>query len=295
MAKPRKKKTLGSYPYLTGVLSISLALFIMGLFGLLLIYTGRLTELIQENIEIQVYLDRNLSNADRELVGEELRKKPWVFRTDAGPAVRYISREEAAQKFIAETGEDFVNFLGDNPLRDAYVIKVGEQYADPSHMANIRKEIEAMSGIFEAEYVESLVQVVSANVSRISLFLLVTAAVLVIGVVILINNTIKLALFSQRFLIRSMQLVGARQWFILRPFVTRAIVQGLIGGVLAVTAIKLLMAWAHRQVPDLRFLEQPFQLNVLLAAVLFTGALLGGISAYFSVNKYLKLSLDELY
>ena len=291
--KPRRKKTLGSYPYLTGVFSISLALLIFGLFGLVSIYANQLTELIKANIQIQVYLDRTVEFEEIETISQVIASYDFVEQGEKG--INFISKQKAAQQFIAETGEDFVNFLGDNPLRDAFIVHVKEAYTTPREMQRIKEEFEKIPGVFEVEYIESLVEAVNANVAKIGIVLVLVALFMVVAVVVLINNTIKLALFSQRFLIRSMQLVGAKKWFIIRPFIMRAAGQGLVAAVIALLALNFVMNYAYSAIPDLITLHQPDKIGILAAVLLVGGIVLGASSAYFAVNRYLKLSLDELY
>ena len=224
-SKQRKKKKLGSYPYLSVVFSIFLSLVVIGLFGLLFIYANKLTTIIKENIEIQVYLKKGISDNQRIQVQKTLSAKDYVAKKNNELQIRYVSKEQAAEKFIKETGEDFSTFLGDNPLRDAYVVKMASESQSPEVLEQAKKEIEKITGVFEVVYLESLVDSINKNLTKISVALLGFSGILIIIVILLINNTIKLALFSQRFLIRSMQLVGAKASFIQRPFLMRSVWQ----------------------------------------------------------------------
>lgn len=291
----RKKKKLGSYPYVSVVFSITLALFVIGLFGLLLLHTNKLTSIIKENIEIQVYLDKNIQENQRMQVQQALSTKEYVARENNELQISYISKEKAAEEFINETGEDFVEFLGQNPLRDAYVIKVSPEFQQNEKLKVIKAEIEGIGGVFEAVYIESLVDSINKNVTKISLFLIGFAIVLLLAVIILINNTIKLALFSQRFLIRSMQLVGAKASFIQKPFLWRSILHGFLAGGIASILLFVLLNFANENIDDLASLQETRQILILFAILLVAGAIIGFGSTYRAINKYLKLSLDELY
>ncbi|MDQ3392829.1 MAG: ABC transporter permease [Bacteroidota bacterium] len=293
--KFRKKKKLGSYPYVSVVFSITLALFVIGLFGLLLLHAQKLTQIIKENVEVQIYLNKYITDNDRIKINQTLASKEFIFVKDGEAQIEFLSKEEAAQQFIEDTGEDFVEFLGDNPLHDAYTIKLKPEFQNSEQLKIIKSEIESMPGIHEVTYVESLINSINKNVRQVSFILACFAAILLITVVILINNTIKLALFSQRFLIRSMQLVGATSSFIQRPFLVRATVHGTLAGIAASIMLAGLLTYTNRQVQDLSALQERDQILILFVFIVLTGTFIGFISTYYSVKKYLQMSLDDLY
>ena len=293
--KYRKKKTLGSYPYASVIFSIFLSLFVIGLFGLLFLYTSKLTAIIKENIEVQIYLNKNISNNQRIQIQKTLSAKEYIGLKNEELQISFVSKEEAATTFIEDTGEDFTNFLGENPLRDAYTIKIHPDYQSEEKLALVKEEIENMSGVFEVVYVESLVKSINQNVTKIGFVLIGFAIILLIIVVILINNTIKLALFSQRFLIRSMQLVGAKPGFIKKPFLVRSLIHGALAGIVASTGLFLLLNFANSKIEDLASLQDNKMLFILSVTLLLLGAIIGFGSTYRAINKYLKLSLDQLY
>lgn len=293
--KFRKKKKLGSYPYTSVVFSISLALFVIGLFGLLLLHTQRLTQIIKENVEVQIYLNRYVTESEKTKINKTLATKDFVFVKDGEAQIEYLSKEEAAKQFIKDTGEDFVEFLGDNPLHDAYSIKLKPEFQNSEQLKIIKADIESMPGIYEVTYVESLINAINKNVTQVSLILASFAVILLITVVILINNTIKLALFSQRFLIRSMQLVGATSAFIQRPFLSRAAFHGALAGIAACIVLIFLMFYANQQVPELKALQDKDHIILLFISIIVVGILIGFFSTYYAVKKYLKMSLDDLY
>jgi cell division transport system permease protein len=291
----KKKKKLGSYPYASVVFSIFLALFAIGLFGLLLLHTNQLSELIRENVEIQVYLDKEITESQKLKLEKTLSGKSWVYVKEGEPQLRFISKKEAAQKFIEETGEDFLTFLGENPLRDAFTIKIQPTAQSPEQMKRIQKDIERMNGVYEVTYIENLIASINKNVTRISLVLLSVAILMVLTVMVLINNTIKLALFSQRFLIRSMQLVGATGGFIQRPFLRRSLLHGFFAGLLASVVLLLLLQYANQVIVDLQKLQNYELIAILCGVLILIGMLISVLSTYRAINKYLKLSLDDLY
>lgn len=291
----KKKKKLGSFPYVSVVLSITLALFVIGLFGLLLLQSNKLKNVIRDNITMQVYLDKFITENDRIRINKLLAQKDYVAKENGGAAIEYIPREKAAEIFIKNTGEDFIEFLGENPLRDTFVIRIAPEFQQEEQLKKIKEELSKADGVFEVVYVQNLVQAINDNITKISLFLMGFATILLITIVILINNTIRLALFSQRFLIRSMQLVGAKGGFIISPFVWRAAFQGLMAGVLAASLLYMLLLYTNNVIEELKALQTTNELLLLLALILLLGVLIASVSTYRAVRKYLNMSLDELY
>ncbi|MGL1887096.1 MAG: permease-like cell division protein FtsX [Reichenbachiella sp.] len=293
--KYRKKKKLGSYPFVSVVFSITLALFVMGLFGLLILTTNNLTKIIQENVEVQVFLQKDLSENEIGKIVKILSSKDYVTKKAGVAQIEHVTKEEAAKTFIADTGEDFVNFLGDNPLRDVIRIKINPDFHAPQNLVEIKKEIEYIRGVYEVSYIENLINSINKNVKKISYVLFGFCVILFVVVVILISNTIKLALFSQRFLIRSMQLVGATSGFIRKPFLLRATFFGFLSGALAVGLLWSLVQFADQQVEGFLSLLILEQLVILGSSILLLGVLVGFISTFAAIKKYMKMSLDELY
>jgi cell division transport system permease protein len=293
--KFKKKKTLGSFPYLSLILSLTLALFVIGLFGLLFLHTGRLAELIKENIEIQVFLQKNLTENQRIQIEKSISAKPYTSVHEGQASITFISKEQAAEEFIKETGEDFTAILGENPLRDAFLVKLQSDYHDPEKIKAAKTDIETIPGVFEAIYTEGVIDSILKNMAKIALILLGFGFILILAVSVLINNTIKLALFSQRFLIRSMQLVGARHWFIKRPFLMRALIHGALGGLLGSVLLWVLMQYANSRIEDLSTLQDTQRIIALYGGLMVLGGLIAFFSTYRAINKYLSMSLDELY
>jgi len=277
------------------VFSITLALFVIGLFGLLIIHSNKLKNTIRENITIQIYLDKFVTENDKIRINKLLTEKNYVAKEGDQALVEYISKEDAAKIFIESTGEDFIEFLGDNPLRDAFSIKIDHAYQQTDSLKKIETELSKVDSVFEVVYVQNLVQSINKNIAKISLVLVGFTAILLVTIVILINNTIKLALFSQRFLIRSMQLVGAKASFIIAPFVKRAGLQGLLAGVIAIALLFGLLTYANSVIEELRQLQSTNELLLLFGFILMLGLIIGMASTFRAVKKYLKMSLDELY
>ncbi len=187
------KKKLGSYPYLSVVLSITLALFVVGVFGLLVIYSKELERIVRDNVKIQVYLKNQISETQRLQIEKNLSSRYFLPRRPMGNSIQFVPREEAAKQFIQETGEDFQNFLGENPLRDAFLVSVDPAYHDKRSMAKIKTEVEQINGVFQVYYIENLIDSINKNVTKIGLILLGLAALLLLTVVFLINSTLRSA------------------------------------------------------------------------------------------------------
>jgi cell division transport system permease protein len=288
-----RKKNLGNFPSIGVIVSISLALFVTGLFGVLIMYSSQFEKLVRANIKLQVYLRNGLSETQQQQIQKRLEALPYTLKD--GTPIQFISRDDAAKKFIAETGEDFRQFLGENPLHDAFLVSIDPAYHQEEKIKTIQSELEKMNGIFQVYYNAGILEDVNRNVTNIALALAGLMIVLLITVILLINNTIRLALFSQRFLIRSMQLVGARYWFIQRPFLARALMYGAIGSIIATVGIYGLIRYANQKIADLAQLFNQEQFILLSGVLLLIGMMVSAASTFYSMRKYLRMSLDELY
>jgi cell division transport system permease protein len=296
MANPaRTKKQLGYFKFGSVLFSTTLSLFIVGLFGIILIQASSLTKMIRENIEIQVFLNKELSQKQLDDLRKNLAQRPFVLNTEDSLYLRFVSNKEAAETFIKNTGEDFTKFLEDNPLRDSYVFSVSEEFQSSEQLTLIAKDLEAMPGVFEVSYMTDLVDSINKNLFKVSLIMGGFILILIVTVIMLINNTIRLALFSQRFLIRSMQLVGATRGFIRKPFIVRAFFFGVLAGILASGILYALLEYTKGNIEGFASLQNTELMVLLFAGLIITGGCLSGISTLRSVNKYLNMSLDELY
>ena len=291
----RKKKKVGSYQYGGVVVSISLALIVIGLFGATVLHTKQITDLVKENFEVSIFLKKDITRNQRTRIENELTSSDYLLVKEDQPEVRFKSKEEAMKEFVAETGEDFSAMLGNNPLRDALSINIKPAYQDSIRLDSICQHIEGISGVYEAGYSPDVIDNIERNTTRIGIWLLVIAGVLLIVVVLLINNSIKLALFSQRFLIRSMQLVGATSSFIKRPFLSRSFFHGVLAGIIASGVVYGVLQGLYQWVDQLSELKQDLYIFALFSALIVLGGLIAWLSTMRAINKYLKMSLDELY
>ncbi len=287
----RNASPLGAYPTVTVVTGLTLALFISGVMGLLILHANQLLTVVKKNIEVKVFLQKDCGQTCYTSLETMLKNQPFLMQEEGKPVIHFVSKEEAAKKFIAETGEDFSKLLIENPLRDAYVFSVSDAYLNVAQMRNIKKQLEQAEGVFEVYYVENLVEAVSTNLTNITTFLGLFGLALIGTVVLMINNTVRLALYSQRYLISSMQLVGAKPAFIKAPFVKKAALQGLLASVFASCGIYSLLLYANSVIEGLESLQKPGQLVFLFAGILAGGLLIGWFSSTLAVNRFLKNSI----
>jgi cell division transport system permease protein len=290
-----KKKKIGSYPNAMIVMSLTAALFLIGFCGLLVLQSKKLVSIIRQNIEVRVFLEKSETKAGQDSILSVIRKKPFVLVSTEESPITFVSKEEAAKEFIEGTKEDFTTLLGENPLRDSYRVKIQEDYFEESKLQAIKKDIEKLKGVYEVVYQEDLADNINRNVTKIYAVLSTFALIMLIIIVLLVNNTIKLAIYSQRFLIRSMQLVGATNGFIQKPYIIRGAIQGLIGGLLAIGLLIGLQQLAVRNVEGLLSLQEYNKIILLILILVSLGILIGVISTYQSLARYLKMTLDDLY
>ncbi len=266
-----------------------------GVFGTLIIYSKELERAIRENFKIQVYLKSNVNEAQRLQIAKNLSAQNFIPQNNPESSIQFVSKETAAEQFIKATGEDFRKLLGDNPLRDSFVILIAPEFQNQISLTKIKNDLEQLPGVFQVDYSEGTIASFNKNIGTIGTVLASVAVLLMVVVVILINNTLRLALFSQRFLIRSMQLVGAKHSFILRPFLWRAAVHGLVAGILSGAMIAVLLYVATRRIEALQLIQNTNRMTLLLGGLVLMGIFVAVLSTYRAVSKYLKLSLDELY
>lgn len=291
----RKKTKLGRFKFTSVLFSTTLSLFILGLFGVIVIQAKTLTKIIRENIEVQVFLHKDVSEKDIERISNDLKNKPYIISKEDNSGFKFISQEEAAKEFLENTGEDFTKFLDDNPLRDSFTLAIAEEYQTSELIADIVEELRLIEGVFEVTYMADLVDSINQNLTKVALVLGGFILILIFTVIMLINNTIKLALFSQRFLIRSMQLVGATRGFIRLPFISRAFFFGIFSGVLASALLYGIIEYTKANIDGFALLQDYTLLYTLFGGLIIVGAVLSVFSTLQAVNKYLNMSLDELY
>lgn len=275
--------------YISTVVSITLVLFVLGLLGLVILHARKLSDHVRESIAVTAFIDDEASEAQVNQVKNELAGMEAVLES------RFISRQEAAEDLMKELGEDFVEFLGYNPLSACIVINLKAAYANPDSLSVVEQRLQSFHIVTDVDYQQSLVHLVHENVRRIGAGLLVFSLLLLVIAFALINNTIRLSVFSKRFLIKSMQLIGATQSFIRRPFIIRGVLQGVVGALITIALLAGTLYAGQRQIPELASFYETDMLLVLFAGVFLLGVVISWISTFFAVRKYLKIKTDFLY
>lgn len=288
-----KKKNISSFQlktsYFTTIISISLVLFLIGLIGLLVLNAQKLSDYIKENFSVDVILYDNLKEVDMIRVQKDIETAQFVKDT------RFISKEDAAQEMQNELGEDFVEFLGYNPLLASIEVYLHSKFAHPDSMSFIAKELEAYPQVKEVFYQKSLIHQINENIRKISLIILVFTSLLMIISTVLINNTIRLSVYSKRFLINSMKLVGATKQFIRSPFLLKSALQGIYGSLIAILLLLGIMYMAQKEMREFVLLFDIKLYSILFAGVIAIGIIITTVSTYFAVNRYLRIDKDQLY
>lgn len=284
-----QRKLTGSY--ITSVVSIALVLFTIGLFGIIILNANKLSDLIKENIGFEIILKDGVREAGIIQLQKLLDANPHVKST------YYITKEEATKRLSEDLGEDFIQWLGEdeNPLLPTIEVRFRAEWGNSDSLAMIEQKLLQNTDVKEVYYQKSLVDLINQNIRRIALVLFVFVILLLTIAIALINNTIRLSVYAKRFLIRSMQLVGATEGFIRRPFVITGIVQGLIGAVFASLLLSLMLYVGLQSIPEMAQLQDYTLLGILFAFLLLLGMLLTGVSTFFALRKFLRSSTDKLF
>ena len=282
------RKTLRT-AYISTVVSISMVLFMIGTLGVLVLHARKISNYVKENIQLSVMLFPDSKSDDITRLVSSLEKSPYVKST------KYITKEEAAETLKEDLGEDFVEFLGYNPLLASIDVRFKAEYADMENVNRLKSEIGSFSIVKEVYYQQSLIDMINKNLRTLGFVILGFSSLLLFIAAALINNTIRLSLYSKRLLIKSMKLVGATRGFIRKPFVYSGIVQGLYGALIANILLGILLYFSRREIPDLVEIQDIRMLLTLMGSVIIAGILIAGTSTYFAVNKYLRRSTQDLY
>jgi len=279
----------GKPSYFMSILGVTLVLFVLGIIGWLVINAGKLGQHFRENVEVNVDIRENLNPKDSIALMQYIGSKPYVKE------YQYITKEMARNIYIADGNKSWENILDYNPLPNSISLKLKKEFVNTDTLASIKADLEKQTYVTEVNYQAELVDSLNKRIRKWSLILLAIALVLAIVVIILIDNTIRLAMFSNRFLIKTMQMVGATRWFIAKPMNIKAIINGAISGVIAVAAIWLFIFWAENYEPALKAIHDSGSLLFLFFGLIVIGIGITLFSTNRSVVKYLKMKLDELY
>lgn len=264
-------------------------LIISGCFGLITIYANSLSNLVKSKLEIQLILNPSINDAKALIMQKDLQTKPYAASID------FVSKEEALKIMSQTLGENIQEFAGENPFFSSFLLTLEKKYAHADSLIWIKNELLAFKGVSEVYFQDNILDLVNKNIKNISYVFLAFGSMLLLLAITLINNAIKLHLHAQRFLIKTMQLVGATRFFIQKPYLGRAIFQGLIAALGSIASLYALLHYVQNAIPEIAILRNPLYEVYVFAAVLLFGFAISFLSTYFAVSKYIKLRTEELY
>ena len=279
----------GKPSYFMSILGVTLVLFLLGIIGWLVINANKLGNYFKENVEVGAYLRGDVNAKDSAALMDYISTKPYVRE------IEFVTKESAREKYLGDGNENWDKVLDANPLPNSINFKVKQEYMNSDSLAAIQADLQQQTYISDVEYPKALVDNLNKNIQRISVILLAVAILLALVVIILIDNTIRLAMFSNRFLIKTMQMVGATRWFIAKPMNVRAIVNGAISGIIAIAAVILVIFGAERILPEMKAIHDNTTLALLFIGLVILGICITLFSTHRSVLKYLRMKLDDLY
>lgn len=287
-SNPLARKAVRS-SHVSTVVSISLVLFMLGVLGILVMHARKISNYVRENLELTVVLMPETQEEQIKTLTDMLQK------SEAVKEVTFVSKEQAAAEMKEELGEDFVTFLGYNPLLASLNVRLKADFTDAQYVSAFKEKASQYPGVKEVYFQQSLIDSVNKNIRMFSLVILGFSLLLAIVAGALINNTIRIALYSKRLVIKSMRLVGATKGFILKPFVVNGILQGFLGAVIANVLLAALIWYSGREIPDLAAVTDLMMVLQLMVAVMMGGMLISGVSTFVAVNRYLKRNSAELF
>ena len=291
MAKAENTKSLRRKvrnSYIISTISIALVLFLLGSVGYLIFNAVRATDLMKENVAIHLMIKQGTSDERIAEIGRELGAH------EAVKEVTFVPKAVAAENFKEQIGSDFVEFLAFNPLPDAYEVKLHAQYSDKDYVRKFEKEAASWNGIEEVVYQRAVVEQIGSNINKFNLVLLLFGGALLDIALILLNNTIRLTIYSKRYLINTMKLVGASKWFIMKPFLLRSILHGVYAWLIAAAMFLALVAGLGEGLPEVTFLAESRPVYYVLCGMLLLGILISALFTLFAVNKFVRMNTTKI-
>lgn len=275
--------------YFSVVLSIGLVLFLLGILGMLVLNTKKLADHFKEQITISIFLKDNAKPIEIDQLQKSLAMAEYT------KSAIFVSKEDAAEKYSEDIGENFEEFLGYNPLKNSIDVNLNADFVVSDQIATIADELSAKTYVDEVSYDKPLITLLNDNVRKISLWILIACAVFTVIAVLLINSSIRLSIYSKRFIIKTMQMVGATKRFIRKPFVLTNIKLGLFGALLALVALGIVLFYVNKNFPELKLFQDIPLLVILFSGVLVLGVAISWISTHFATQRFLNLRTDDLY
>lgn len=282
------KRRLAS-SYISVVISIALVLFMVGILALVLLKSNLAANQLKEQIAITLFLKDHLTEDQITGFQKHLSEQEYTKR------VVYVSKDEAAEKYSAEIGEDFLTFLGKNPLKNGIDLYLKAEAVTPIQMEMLEQQFLKNLFVADVSYDKPLINLLTKNINRISFWLLILSAFFSVIAILLINSSIRLAIYAKRFNIKTMQMVGATKSFIRRPFILRSIKLGLLGAILAIVGLGFVIYYINNYVPSLQLLEDYMSLLYISGSIIVGALLITWLSTFFATQRFLNLQTDELY
>jgi cell division transport system permease protein len=279
----------GKPSYFMSILGVTIVLCLMGIIGIITINSRKLITNLKESVEVHVFLKQNIKDTARERLQNYIAAQPYVKE------IKYTDKETAKKEWIKDGGEDFAEFIDNSLLPPSIDFKLKADFLDSARLVAIKADISQFPIVDEVKYPTAVVGQMLSNFRTASIILLVVAILISAFVIVLIDNTIRLAMFSNRFLIKTMQMVGATRWYIAKPLNIRAIINGGLSGVIATAIVYLLMLLAENIFDGFRTLRDTQSLLLLGLILIVLGICITVFSTHRSVLKYLRMKLDELY
>ncbi len=289
LGKPPSKRAKPNYFY--SIVSMALVLFLLGFFGLVLLQTQQLIDVFKERVNVLVEIEPGTDSLSINTLLNDLKMVEYTKKE----SITYTSKEDAIKSLQKDFGEEFMALDLPNPLYDVVTFNVKAQFMKSDLLSQIKKNFKTKDYVNDVYYQESLVNVIAKNVKKLGWFALGFSGLFLIVAVTLIHNTIRLALYANRFLIKNMELVGASWGFISRPYIRKSVWHGILSALLAIAALVLVLLLAQREIVELQALQNLSNSLLLFGGLLLLGILISGASTWFVINKYLKMRLDDLY
>ncbi|WP_225035353.1 cell division protein FtsX [Winogradskyella sp. SM1960] len=285
--KYQKRKLISSY--VSVVISIALVLFLLGCLGLLVINSKKVADHFKEQVVMTIYLN----DTAKEVEVNQLKKS--LAMADYTKDALYVSKEEAAEYMKAETGEDFMDFVGYNPLKNSIDVHLNAEFVTTEKLTEITEGLSNKAFIEEIRYDNDLVELMNDNVKKITFWVLIISGLFTLIAVLLINSSIRLAVYSKRFIIKTMQMVGATKSFIRRPFVWKSVQLGIIGALVALGGMAIVLYYLDLTFPELELLKNSMLIIGLFVGIFLLGILITWISTFIATQRFLNLKTDHLY
>ena len=271
------------------IISLSLVLFVVGLLSLVLINAQKLSNYVKENIGFSIMIKEDVKEI------ELIEFNKILDAEDFTKSTRFISKEQATKELEQDLGEDFVNFLGFNPIMASIDVKLNSSYANNDSLQNISSRLEKSDVVYEVFYQKNLIKKLNSNVGKISFFLICISLILFFIAFALINNTIRLSVYSKRFIIRTMRLVGAENSFIQKPFLISGVYQGLYGAIFAIFMLLGSIQLIQTETASILNINDLQNIGLVFIVLFCSGIIISGTSTVFAVRKFIYLNEGELY